>query len=164
MKKLLLLIAVAGTFAACDQNTRNDQSLVNRDSYMDLNGKMMAQHALMIEREDALQAQQQQALLNQRSNAAAANTRPARRSTRSNTTYTTTSSSERSDAGIIQAPARKKGWSNAAKGAVIGGVTGAVTGAVISKDKSKGAIIGGVIGAGGGYVIGRSKDKKEGRY
>lgn len=58
---------------------------------------------------------------------------------------------------------QKKGWSSAAKGAVIGGAAGAIGGAIISKDKSKGAIIGGVAGAGTGYIIGRSKDKKSGR-
>ena len=55
----------------------------------------------------------------------------------------------------------KKGWSNAAKGAVIGGGAGAIGGAIISKKKGKGAIIGGVVGAAGGYIIGRSKDKKD---
>jgi hypothetical protein len=58
---------------------------------------------------------------------------------------------------------RKKGWSKAAKGAVIGAGTGAIAGAIISKKKGKGAIIGGVVGAAGGYIIGRSKDKKDGR-
>ena len=58
----------------------------------------------------------------------------------------------------------KKGWSKAAKGAVIGGAGGAVAGAVINKrNRAAGAVIGGVIGAGGGYVIGRSMDKKDGR-
>ena len=57
---------------------------------------------------------------------------------------------------------KKKGWSSAAKGAVIGGVGGAVAGAVINgKNRGKGAIIGGVIGAAGGYILGRKKDKKE---
>lgn len=61
--------------------------------------------------------------------------------------------------------AQKKGWSKAAKYAVIGGAGGAVMGAVINKrNRVKGAVIGGVLGGGGGYVIGRSKDKKEGRY
>ncbi len=60
--------------------------------------------------------------------------------------------------------ARKKGWSDAAKGAVIGGVVGAGAGAVIDKNKrGRGAIIGGVIGAGAGYAIGRSRDRKSGR-
>lgn len=60
------------------------------------------------------------------------------------------------------APAEeKKGWSNAAKGAVIGAGAGAVGGAVLSKKKGKGAIIGGVIGAGAGYIIGKDKDKRK---
>jgi hypothetical protein len=59
---------------------------------------------------------------------------------------------------------RKKGWSKAAKGAVIGGASGAVLGAIVSKKKGLGAVIGGVVGAGAGYMIGRGKDKKDGRY
>lgn len=59
----------------------------------------------------------------------------------------------------------KKGWSKAAKGAVIGGVVGAGAGAIINKrNRGAGAVIGGVLGAGGGYVIGRQMDKKDGRY
>lgn len=57
-------------------------------------------------------------------------------------------------------PAKKKGISNSAKGAIIGGVGGAVAGAVIGKN-GKGAIIGGVIGAAGGYILGKKKDKKQ---
>ena len=61
--------------------------------------------------------------------------------------------------------AKKKGWSKAAKGAVIGAGSGAVIGAVINKrNRAVGAAIGGVIGGGVGYGIGRSKDKKDGRY
>ena len=63
-----------------------------------------------------------------------------------------------------QTTTQKKGWSSAAKGAVIGGSAGAVTGAVINKkNRAAGAVVGGIIGAGGGYVIGRSKDRKTGR-
>ena len=57
---------------------------------------------------------------------------------------------------------KKKGISDAGKGAVIGAVGGAVAGAVIGKN-GKGAAIGAVIGAAGGYVIGRKKDKQSGR-
>lgn len=58
---------------------------------------------------------------------------------------------------------KKKGWSNAAKGAVIGAGTGAVAGAVINKrNRAAGAVVGGVVGAGVGYTIGRAKDKKSG--
>lgn len=61
-------------------------------------------------------------------------------------------------------PAKKKGWSKSAKGAVIGGVGGAVAGAVINKrNRGVGAVIGGVLGAGAGYGIGKAKDKKDGR-
>ena len=61
--------------------------------------------------------------------------------------------------------AKKKGWSKAAKGAVIGGASGAVLGAVIhKKNRVLGGVIGGVIGGGVGYGIGRSQDKKDGRY
>lgn len=62
------------------------------------------------------------------------------------------------------AKAQKKGWSKAAKGAVIGGVAGAAGGAVINKkNRVAGAVIGAVVGAGGGYVLGRKMDKKDGR-
>lgn len=64
----------------------------------------------------------------------------------------------------VQAAPQKKGWSKAAKGAVIGGVTGATAGAIIvKKNRAAGAVIGGVTGAGVGYGIGRSIDKKDGR-
>jgi hypothetical protein len=60
--------------------------------------------------------------------------------------------------------AQKKGWSKAAKGAVIGGVAGAAGGAVINKkNRAVGAVIGGVLGAGAGYGIGRGMDKRDGR-
>lgn len=59
---------------------------------------------------------------------------------------------------------KKKGWSKAAKGAVIGGVAGAAGGAIINKkNRVLGAVVGGVIGAAGGYGIGRKMDKKDGR-
>lgn len=59
---------------------------------------------------------------------------------------------------------KKKGWSKAAKGAVIGGVAGAAGGAIINKKNPVvGAVIGGVIGAAGGYGIGHGMDKKDGR-
>ena len=59
----------------------------------------------------------------------------------------------------------KKGWSKAAKGAVIGAGSGAAIGAVVNKkNRAIGAVIGGIIGGGGGYVVGRTMDKKDGRY
>jgi hypothetical protein len=65
------------------------------------------------------------------------------------------------------APAKKKGWSGAAKGAVIGAGVGAATGAIVSKKKGQGAIIGGLVGAGVGAGTGaiiddttKNKDNK----
>lgn len=77
----------------------------------------------------------------------------------------TSSGNGNNGGGVATTPqtTRKKGWSQAAKGATIGGVGGAVAGAVISKNKGKGAVIGGVIGAAGGYILGRRADKKSGR-
>ncbi|GAB4093664.1 glycine zipper 2TM domain-containing protein [Flaviaesturariibacter terrae] len=102
---------------------------------------------------------------------AASNTRsyaPVRRSSSSSAGRRSSSSSSgsmsSSSSSTAQAPARK-GWSKAAKGAVIGGVAGAAAGAVINKkNRAAGAVIGGILGAAGGYGIGRAGDKKDGRY
>ncbi len=73
-------------------------------------------------------------------------------------------SSSSGTSGTGSTTAKKKGWSSAAKGAVIGGVAGAAGGAVINKkNRAAGAVIGGVVGAAGGYGIGRTIDKKNGR-
>ena len=58
-------------------------------------------------------------------------------------------------------PAKKKGWSSTAKGAVIGAGVGAATGAIISKKKGQGAIIGGLAGAGVGAGTGAIIDSKK---
>jgi hypothetical protein len=63
-----------------------------------------------------------------------------------------------------QAPAKKRGWSAKAKGAVIGGAGGAVAGAIINgRNRPVGALIGGILGAGAGTGIGAIIDKKNGR-
>jgi hypothetical protein len=63
------------------------------------------------------------------------------------------------------AKAKPKGWSKAAKGAVIGAGSGAILGAVINKkNRAVGAAIGGVAGGAVGYGVGRHIDKKDGRY
>ena len=59
------------------------------------------------------------------------------------------------------APAAKKQWSGAAKGAVIGAGVGAVTGAIISDKKGEGAIIGGLAGAGVGAGTGAIIDSNK---
>ncbi len=92
---------------------------------------------------------------------AVSRTTTARKRTTSNTNSGSRSSGTENQAKTTQ----KKGWSKAAKGAVIGAGSGAVLGAVINKrNRALGAVIGGVVGGGVGYGIGRSKDKKDGRY
>jgi hypothetical protein len=62
-------------------------------------------------------------------------------------------------------PAKKKGWSKAAKGAAIGAGAGAIAGVLINKkNRALGGVIGGVLGGAVGYGIGRDMDKKDGRY
>jgi hypothetical protein len=61
---------------------------------------------------------------------------------------------------------KRKGWSGAAKGAVIGAGVGAISGAVIDKKKpAQGAVIGGLagagLGAGTGAILDSEKKKKE---
>ena len=71
------------------------------------------------------------------------------------------SSTDGPEPAATPAPAKKEGWSKAAKGAAIGGAGGAVLGAIISKkNPAAGAVIGGVVGGAVGYGIGKSKDKK----
>lgn len=115
----------------------------------------MTDMALMAEREE--NARNTEAAASRSNNKTPATTRKVSRS--ASTSNAGTSDNQTT---AVQ-PVQKKGWSKAAKGAVIGGVGGAVVGAVVSKKKVKGAVIGGVVGAAGGYILGRSKDKKEGR-
>lgn len=64
----------------------------------------------------------------------------------------------------VAQPAKKKGWSKAAKGTAIGAGAGAAAGAILVKNnRALGAVIGGVVGGGVGYGVGRSMDKKDGR-
>ena len=59
-------------------------------------------------------------------------------------------------------PAKKKGWSNGAKGAAIGAGTGAVVGAVADKNhRARGAVLGAAVGTGAGYIIGDNIKKKD---
>ena len=76
--------------------------------------------------------------------------------------YSSSSKVSTSSAGVSSTQAKKKGWSDAAKGTVIGAGVGAVAGGVIGKN-AKGAVIGGLAGAGAGYAIGRAGDRKSGR-
>jgi hypothetical protein len=160
MKKIIHCLMVASIFVACNNKTDLDskKDVILTDTTGMYKSNMFTDTGTVI---------QATALTSGNPNTAVAN----RRATNANRATTTRTSSNRNvsgntastSSGTGQTTTQKKGWSKAAKGAVIGGAAGAVTGAVISKKKGKGAIIGGVVGAAGGYILGRSKDKKDGR-
>lgn len=149
MKKIFLVFVMAAGLTACN-NAENKENAAKADA---LDRQQMAtaiKDSIRLDsfkRADAaLQADKNQA------------------ATQSVSSNRTSGSATRSaQYGGTATANKKKGWSEAAKGATIGGLAGAVGGAIIDKKKGRGAVIGGVIGAGTGYVIGREKDKKSGR-
>ncbi len=155
MKNILLALAVVLGFAACNSKkseTRdiqllNDSSAYNNDMYSDTSNITQVEPVVVpVTRVPRSVAP--------------------RRSTSSTQTRTssTTNSGSGTNTQTTQTTTRKRGWSSAAKGAVIGGGAGAIGGAIISRKKPvQGAIIGGVVGAAGGYIIGKDIDKKRGR-
>lgn len=135
MKKILTIVAISGTLLACKQN------------------KTTTDQTRVLSVTDSAEFKQYQQWKEKKEKAAAAKT----------VVY----KNETQNTPVVSAPVekKKKGWSKAAKGAVIGGATGAVAGAIIAKNnRAAGAVIGGAVGAGVGYGVGRSKDKKDGRY
>lgn len=137
MKKLLIVLGTAIVFTACKhkQQTPADQTMV-------------------LSAADSAALKEFREWKSKKENAAV----KAQPSTVAN-------NSSNASAPVEQKSTKKKGWSKAAKGAVIGAGTGAVAGAIINKrNRAAGAAIGAVIGGGAGYGIGRSQDKKDGRY
>lgn len=156
MKNIILAIAFVTAFAACNSKkseTRdiqllNDSSAYKNDMYSDTSNMTQVEPvAVPVTRTPRSVAPRRTTSVSHTNTSASTSNSGAGTSTQ--TTQTTT---------------RKKGWSSAAKGAVIGGGAGAIGGAIISKKKPvQGAIIGGVVGAAGGYIIGKDIDKKKGR-
>jgi hypothetical protein len=186
MKQISSLIAAAALFAACNSNPRTDANV----KPLTAPGVTILADTSGLSEFQAWKAQKDQGLESNAiapgsktvvayaddNNSAVRNAAPVRKSsvarrstsTRSRTanrTYSSGSSTVYEPAATTTVPARKKGWSKAAKGAAIGGAGGAIAGAIIGKNnRALGAVIGGVVGGGVGYGIGRSKDKKDGRY
>ncbi len=158
MKRIFLGFAFAAIVAGCNNNA-NEVASANavRDSI-----RIADETAKLDSFEKAEEAEKIAAV-------AVAKERASAKSTSSRTSSKTSSNRQGyiSDNGnvVYTTPqeAKRRGWSSAAKGAVIGGVAGAATGILVDKKDGRGAAIGGVIGAGTGYVIGRSKDKRTGR-
>ncbi|HEY1166013.1 MAG TPA: glycine zipper domain-containing protein [Chitinophaga sp.] len=144
MKKLLIALAATAVFASCHNNADNAAAIESaKQATIDSMNMVNAQ-------KDRIEPETKAASHKKRSTAAA----PAASS------ETSTASSG------TAAPAKKKGWSHTAKGAVVGAGAGAITGAVVNKnDRVKGAAIGTIVGAGMGAGIGaivdHEKKKKE---
>jgi hypothetical protein len=156
MKNILLAFAVVTTFTACnskksetrDIQLMSDSTAYTNDMYSDTSNMEIAKEPIAV---------------SSKPHSVAPHTRTTTNSTTTTTTNTTPANSTGTQSTTTQTTTRKKGWSSAAKGAVIGGGAGAIGGAIISKKPVKGAIIGGVVGAAGGYIIGKDIDKKKGR-
>lgn len=158
MKKFLQYMMVASIFVACKSKSDLDtnKDVILTDTTGMYRNNMLTDTGSVIETTTLTNGNQNLAVANRR-------TTSAPRNTGTRTVARSGSSGSSSSSGTTTTTTQKRGWSKAAKGAVIGGVGGAVAGAIISKKKGKGAIIGGVVGAAGGYILGRSKDKKDGR-
>lgn len=148
MKKILVMFAFAAIVAGCNSNA-NENAKINQDSIR------MVQDKIRLDSFERAEAAAIAAVAAERDNNKTQNrTQTRTRYVSSGTVHHTTAAPQ---------PAQKKGWSSAAKGAVIGGAVGAGTGILVDKKDGRGAVIGGVVGTGTGYVIGRQKDKKTGR-
>jgi len=159
MKKIFVVIALSSVMFACNNKAKEEAELKQKEAEKQLAIKAVKdslrldsfKKAEIVKKEQAEEAKHQAEV--------AAARRAGANSARSYASSGGTSSSY----GGTQPTAKKKGWSDAAKGAVIGGAAGAVGGALIDKKSGRGAVIGGLVGAGGGYLIGRGEDKKSGR-
>lgn len=155
MKKIVSMFAVVLVLSACS-NSAKEEAVIKQKAIAAVKDSLKLdsfkraevqakEKQLKLAEEEKVKEEKRTLLLSERNEAAAE-----RRSAATTTT---------------QAPvvAKKKGWSDAAKGTLIGAGAGAIGGALIDKKSGRGAIIGGVVGAGTGYVIGRSQDRKSGR-
>ena len=159
MKIILFAFALVTAFTACNSKkseTRDIQLLADSSAY---NNNMYSDTSNMTQ---ALTTPATVPVT--RTPRSVAPRRTTSSNTGSNTPTSSNSGSGNTSTQTTQTTTRKKGWSSAAKGAVIGGGAGAIGGAIISRKKPvQGAIIGGVVGAAGGYIIGKDMDKRNNR-
>jgi hypothetical protein len=149
MKKILLVIISGMLFSACS-NSAKEEAILKQKAIVAIKDSLrldsfkraeVAAKEKEVQRLAQVKEEKRMLLLAERNEAASA----------------------RSSSGEAPVAAKKKGWSQAAKGAVIGAGAGALGGVLIDKKDGRGAIIGGVVGAGTGYLIGRGQDRKSGR-
>lgn len=190
MKRKLFSIAIAAIFAACNSNPKTSTETTTTSTADSFRNSAAADKGQVIELKgvsDTIVTGDGNRYVkvdpNKPTTAPVATAAPALKIPRATTHHTTTTRHSSSGGGYsgsgssgggysgsgtetaaTPVPAKKKGWSKAAKGTAIGAGVGAIGGAIISKNKGLGAVIGGVVGGAGGYIIGRNKDKKDGRY
>lgn len=147
MKNILVMFAFTAIVAGCNSNA-NENARISQDSV-----RMVHELDSFKKAASADSAATALAIAKERTN-----TKNQYQSSGTSSKSVTTNTSTQTGT-----TTQKKGWSSAAKGAVIGGVIGAGTGIIVDKKDGRGAAIGGAVGAGTGYVIGREQDKKSGR-
>lgn len=163
MKKLLISFAVPFMLAACGSNGSKDTETpaeIMADTTTNFNNSAITDTGATVITEEA--PVETKKSISTTTHQVAKPVRPAPAPVKikpqpATSTTTTTSTTEPAPAPVEE----KKGWSHAAKDAVIGGGAGAIGGAIIGKKKVKSAAIGAAVGAAGGYIIGRQKDKKD---
>ena len=171
MKRFIPLVAVVTVMTACNSKPEPLTLDASRVQTQQPASNLTAEDSLVLSQFRAWKAENELSDAREFLNGGEAQSNQVVTNTSRNTSVARRSSSSgsrtasRSSSGSGTTAQRKKGWSSAAKGAVIGGVAGAAGGAVINKrNRAAGAVIGGILGAGVGYGIGRSKDVKNGRY
>lgn len=152
MKIMIIGIALATIVAACNNTSESEYNALRLKTTQD--SIRVLRDSLRIDSFKKVEVAKTEAVAAQK----ATRTRSATSTSRTNRSYTSGT-----NYGYVQPQPAKKGWSSAAKGAVIGGVAGAVTGIAVDKKDGRGAVVGGVVGAGTGYAIGRARDRKTGR-
>ncbi|MCX2574489.1 YMGG-like glycine zipper-containing protein [Pedobacter sandarakinus] len=160
MKKIFVVIALSSVMFACNNRAKEEAALKQQEAEKQLAIKAVKDSLRLdsFKRAETAKVEAEKEAQHQAELAAAR-----RAGASSSRSYASSGGSSSAYGGTTQPTAKKKGWSDAAKGAVIGGAAGAVGGALIDKKKGRGAVIGGLVGAGGGYLIGRGEDKKTGR-
>lgn len=153
MKKILLVMITGIMLSACTNNAK-EEALIKQKALVAIKDSLRLDS--FNKAEAKVKEEEQQKIVQAKEEKEAALV--ARHSAVSSGRTVSTSNT-----GGTAVPAKKKGWSQAAKGAVIGAGAGALGGVIIDKKKGRGAIIGGVVGAGTGYLIGRGQDRKSGR-
>ena len=168
MKKVLITLAIPFMLAACGGNENKDTAapaeiMADTTTNFDNNANTDT-GATVIKEEAPVETKKSTSTTTHKVTApvkkapAPATTAPVTATPEPKTSTTTTTSTTQPVAAPVE---EKKGWSHAAKDAVIGGSAGAIGGAIIGKKKVKSAAIGAAVGAAGGYILGRKKDKKD---